>query len=101
MSEVFSVPSCELHKSYLCLSQSPAIGKQSPRGIGVELEYSTIETNGVRLHVVQAGTKNGPRLCCCTAFRNFGMDKHNPQNGLVLTKRFIISPSRITQNGPS
>jgi hypothetical protein len=38
-------------------------------------------------------------LFCCTDFLNFGIAKHNPQNGLVLTRRFIISPLKIAQHG--
>ena len=34
---------------------------------------------------------------CCTAFLNFGMAKHNSQKGLVLTKRFIISPLKMAK----
>ena len=36
----------------------------------------------------------------CMVSLNFGMGKHNPQNnGLTLTKRFIISPQKKVQNG--
>ena len=37
--------------------------------------------------------------CCCMAFLNSGMGKHNPQKGLVLTKRFVIASAKIVQNG--
>ena len=35
--------------------------------------------------------------CYCMAFLNFGMAKHNSQKGLVLTKRFIISPLKMAK----
>ena len=65
----------------------------------MELEHSYIETNGICLHVVRPGRRAESLSSYCTAFQNFGMDRHNPQNGLVLTKRFVIFPSKITQNG--
>jgi hypothetical protein len=65
----------------------------------MDLEHNEIKKNGIRLHVVRPNQKAEFPSCCCTASPNLGMDNHNPQKELVLTKRFIISPSKIAQNG--
>ena len=65
----------------------------------MEREYDDVRTNGVQLHVVQTGPKMKPLSRCYMAFLNFGMPNYNPQEGLLLTKRMIISPSKKTQNG--
>lgn len=64
----------------------------------MDLEHSTIKINAVHLHMVQAGTKSGTPVLLLHGLR-FGMVKHHPQKGLVLTKRFIISPLQIAENG--
>jgi len=63
----------------------------------MELEHSHIKTNSIPLHVVQAGPKSGIPIMLLHGFPNFGMAKHNSQKGLVLTKRFIISPLKMAK----
>jgi len=65
----------------------------------MESEHSYIEINGIKMHVVQAGSKSGVPVILLHSFPNFGMDRHNPQNGLVSTKRFVISPLKPTKHG--
>jgi epoxide hydrolase 4 len=37
----------------------------------MELEHNHIETNGIRLHVVQAGPKSGPPILLLHGFPEF------------------------------
>ena len=65
----------------------------------MKLEENFVETNGIRLHVVEAGPKSGPPLILLHGFPEFWYGWTQSTKQIGVDKRFVISPLKSVQNG--